>query len=60
MSQLASELRRLRLASPFSGDKDLVFCSANGKTIGHRNLSARGLEKAAGGIRRAARRLMRG
>jgi integrase len=48
MSQLASELRRLRLASPFSGDKDLVFCSTNGKTIGHRNLTARGLEKAAG------------
>jgi hypothetical protein len=38
MSQLASELRKLRLASPFSRDGDLVFCSAAGKTIGHRNL----------------------
>jgi integrase len=46
MSQLARELRRLRLASPFSGDDDLVFCSTTGKTIGHRNLTARGLEKA--------------
>ena len=47
MSQLANELRRLRLASPFSSDGDLVFCSTSGKTIGHRNLTARGLEKAA-------------
>jgi integrase len=47
MSQLASELRRLRLASPFSADKDLVFCSTTGRTIGHRNVTARGLEKAA-------------
>jgi integrase len=47
MAQLARELRRLRLASPFSGDDDLVFCSTAGKTIGHRNLTARGLEKAA-------------
>jgi integrase len=47
MSQLANELRKWRLASPFSSDGDLVFCSIGGKTIGHRNLTARGLEKAA-------------
>jgi integrase len=47
MSQLANELRKWRLASPYSSDGDLVFCSTAGKTIGHRNLTARGLEKAA-------------
>lgn len=47
MSQLANELRKLRLASPFSNDADLVFCSRAGRTIAHRNLTARGLEKAA-------------
>jgi integrase len=47
MRELASELRKLRMASPFSGDSNLVFASTNGKTIGHRNLTARGLEKAA-------------
>jgi integrase len=47
MSQLGAELRRQRLASPFSRDGDLVFCSTTGRTIGHRNLTARGLEKAA-------------
>ena len=47
MSQLGRELRQLRIASPFSGDADLVFCSTTGKTIGHRNLTARGLAKAA-------------
>src|SRR4051794_19471537 len=47
MSQLGAELRRLRLASPFSRDRDLVFCASSGGTIGHRNLTARGLTKAA-------------
>ncbi len=47
MTQLASELRKLRLTSRFSSDSDLVFCSSNGATIGHRNVTARGLEKAA-------------
>jgi integrase len=47
MAQLGTLLRRLRLASPFSADTDLVFCSTTGRTIGHRNLTARGLEKAA-------------
>jgi len=47
MKPLASELLRLRVASPFSGPGDLVFCSTMGATIGHRNLTARGLEKAA-------------
>jgi integrase len=47
MSQLAGALRRRRLASPFSADSDLIFCTATGQTIGHRNLTARGLERAA-------------
>ena len=47
MKPLASELLRLRVASPFSGPGDLVFCSTMGATVGHRNLTARGLEKAA-------------
>ena len=47
MSQLGREMRTLRIASPFSRDEDLVFCSATGRTIGHRNLTARGLAKAA-------------
>ena len=46
MPELAALLRRHRLASPFSRDEDLVFCSGRGRTIGHRNLTARGLEKA--------------
>ncbi len=47
MAQLASELRGWRLASPFSGERDLVFCSSTGRTVGHRHIAARGLEKAA-------------
>ncbi len=61
MSQLASALRRLRLAAPFSGDDDLVFSTASGRTVGHRNLTARGLEKAAnrGGPARATFHVLR-
>jgi len=47
MRELAGELRRLCVSSPFSTDTDLVFCSSAGGTIGHRNLTGRGLEKAA-------------
>ncbi len=43
MPQLATQLRAHRLASPFH---DLVFCTATGRTIGHRNLSGRGVGKA--------------
>jgi integrase len=46
MPQLALDLRKHRLASSYSHDDDLVFTSANGKTIGHRNLAARGLDRA--------------
>ena len=46
MPQLAQELRKHRDASRFSHDDDLVFASSHGKTIGHRNLTARGLERA--------------
>lgn len=47
MRELATELRRRRVASAFSSATDLVFCSNTGRTIGHRHLTARGLEKAA-------------
>jgi integrase len=47
MPELAAALRRHRLASPFSGDCDLLFCSDKGRTVGHRNLTGRGLTKAA-------------
>jgi integrase len=46
MPQLAHELGNHRVASPFSDDDDLVFASTHGKTIGHRALTARGLERA--------------
>lgn len=46
MPELAATLRRHRLASFFSGESDLVFCSDTGRTVGHRNLTARGLTKA--------------
>ena len=42
---LAKELRRYRLSSPHSHGHDLVFTSSSGRTIGHRNLSRRGLGK---------------
>jgi integrase len=47
MSQLARELDATRAASPFSEDRDLVFSATSGQTIGHRNITARGLAKAA-------------
>jgi integrase len=47
MPELAAALRRHRLASRFSTDSDLVFCSDTGRTVGHRNLTARGLTRAA-------------
>jgi integrase len=46
MAQLAHELKRHRLASSASGDGDLVFATRFGTTVGSRNLTARGLEKA--------------
>ena len=46
MPQLARELEKHRAASPFAADEDLIFASSNGRTIGHRNLTARGLERA--------------
>ncbi len=46
MPQLARQLRKHRLVSPFSGDDDLLFCTSTGLTVGHRNLTGRGLGKA--------------
>jgi integrase len=46
MRQLGRELRRASLASSFSDPGDLVFTTSTGRTLGHRNLTARGLEKA--------------
>jgi integrase len=47
MPELASALRRHRIVSWFSREHDLVFCAESGRTIGHRNITARGLTKAA-------------
>jgi integrase len=47
MAQLGRDLNGLRAASSFCADDDLVFCAASGLTVGHRNITARGLAKAA-------------
>jgi len=49
MSQLARELDATRAAVRFSEDRDLVFSATSGQTIGHRNITGRGLAKAADG-----------
>lgn len=46
MAGLARELKRHRLASHYAADNDLIFATATGRTVGHRNLTGRGLEKA--------------
>lgn len=46
MPQLALELKRHRLASSASDEGDLVFATRLGTTIGTRNLSGRGMERA--------------
>jgi integrase len=43
---VVSELRKLRLASPFSQDSDFVFASRDGTPFGHRNVDRRGFEPA--------------
>lgn len=47
MTQLACELSAMRDGSRFSEDRDLVFSATSGQTIGHRNITGRGLAKAA-------------
>ena len=49
MSQLARELSAMRDGSRFPEDRDLVFSATSGQTIGHRNITARGLAKATDG-----------
>jgi integrase len=46
MPQLAHELRQHRLASSASDERDLVFTTRLATTIGTRNLTSRGIEKA--------------
>jgi integrase len=46
MGELARELKRHRLASRFAAGGDLVFATETGRTVGHRNLTGRGLGKA--------------
>ena len=46
MGELARELKRHRLASRFAAAGDLVFATETGRTVGHRNLTGRGLGKA--------------
>jgi integrase len=43
---LRDDLIALRLASPFSGDKDPIFASSTGAPLQHRNVSARGFNRA--------------
>lgn len=47
MAQLARELDAVRDAACFSDDRDLVFTATSGQTIGHRNITGRGLGKTA-------------
>ena len=54
MPTLARILKAHRLASPHSGDGDLVFATVNGKTVGHRNLAQRGLDRATGAAAKRA------
>jgi integrase len=46
MAALLRVLREHRLASRYSADTDLVFCSSAGTPLNHRNVSRRGLELA--------------
>ena len=46
MAGLAREFKRYRLASHHAAANDLVFATETGRTLGHRNLTGRGLEKA--------------
>lgn len=46
MAGLARDLKRHRLASRYAAAGDLVFATATGRTLGQRNLTGRGLEKA--------------
>jgi integrase len=46
MAELAREFKRHRLASRYAAAGDLVFATETGRTLGHRNLTGRGLAKA--------------
>jgi integrase len=46
IDHLRDEFQRRRRASDFAQGTDLVFATSTGRTIGHRNLTRRGLEKA--------------
>jgi integrase len=47
LPQLAALLKKHKLASPFSGSGDFVFCTALGTPLGYRNVERRGLRRAA-------------
>jgi integrase len=47
MPQLATLLRRHKLASPYANESDYVFSSALGTPLGYRNVERRGLGRAA-------------
>jgi integrase len=47
MPALGRLLREHKLASPYSKDEDLVFCTARGTPHGYRNIERRGLDAAA-------------
>ena len=46
MDSLGRELREYRVAAPFSMPQHLLFASATGRTVGHRNVAGRGLRRA--------------
>jgi integrase len=47
VAQLASLLREQYRATPFAAPADYVFATSNGTPLGHRNVEARALERAA-------------
>ena len=61
LPQLAALLKRHKLASPFSGDRDCVFATGIGTPLGYRNVARRGLTRAAktAGIEQEGRRPLR-
>lgn len=47
LPQLGAILKQLKVASPHSADRDYVFCTADGKPLGFRNVERRALGAAA-------------
>jgi integrase len=50
LPQLAALLKRHKLASPFSHERDYVFATSLGTPLGYRNVERRGLTRAAANV----------